>query len=329
MARRILPILFVAAAFLLAQGAAPALGAKKVVIKVGHMYSNKNPTHYGAIEFGKMLDKMSKGTMEVQVFLKGQVGDGKTQLQSVQLGAIQATFQGLTQFPAYDSLNLPYFWKSTKHVRSVANGPLFERWRKDFLKKRGTIMVSVINRGARHVLSRKKPLKTLADFKGLKIRVPQAPPWVLAFRGLGSKPTPMSWADVYNAMLLGTVDAMENTLETLYTNKFYEVGKHLTLTSHLSSTSYFMVNDKWHKGLNKQQRKWFDDALAKGIAHAQKIYTDLENDYLDKFKKKGVNIYNINVDEFAKKTASAAETIGTKGWGKDFFAKVKATRAKF
>ena len=164
-------------------GAAPALGAKKVIIKVGHMYSNKNPTHYGAVEFGKILDKLSKGTMEVQVFLKGQVGDGKTQLQSVQLGAIQATFQGLTQFPAYDSLNLPYFWKSTKHVRTVANGPLFERWRKEFLKKRGTIMVSVINRGARHVLSRKKPLKTLADFKGLKIRVPQAPPWVLGLPG--------------------------------------------------------------------------------------------------------------------------------------------------
>jgi len=329
MAIRIVTVVIVSTAFLLAQGAVPALAAKKVIIKVGHMYSNKNPTHYGAIHFGKRLEKLSKGTMEVQVFLKGQVGDGKAQLQSVQLGAIQATFQGLTQFPPFDSLNLPYFWKSTKHVRTVANGPLFDRWRKEFLKKRGTQMVSVINRGARHVLSRKKPLKTLADFKGLKIRVPQAPPWVLAFRALGAKPTPMSWADVYNAMLLGTVDAMENTLETLYTNKFYEVGKHLTLTSHLSSTSYFMVNDKWHKGLSKGQRKWFDQALSEGIAHAQKIYTDLENAYLDKFKKKGIKIYNINVNEFARKTASAAETIGVKGWGKAFFNELKKTRAQF
>ncbi len=317
------------AATLIAALAATAASASAMEVKVALNYPASDPSSVAAEGFAERIKELSGGAMEVQLFPAGQAGDNKSQLQALQLGAFEINIQGLTQYPAYDGLNLPYFWKSNEHFLEVINGELFEPTREKMAAERGIRMVGIANRGYRNVLSRTKPLQSMDDFKGLKIRAPMAPPFVKAFEALGARPTPVEWSETYNAMLLGTVDAMENANGLIYSTKFYEVGKHLTLTRHLVAPSFFMVSEKWYKSLTDEQRGWIDTALEEAIAKAQEIYDAEDAEFLDKLKAEGVTIHEPDLGPFAEASAGAIREIGTEAWGEELFNKVSATTAQY
>ena len=158
--------------------------------------------------------------------------------------------------------------------------------------------------GARHTLTT-KPVTKLADFKGLKIRVPTNNIQVKGFEVLGATPTPMSLGDVYTALQQGTIDGVENPLAVLYNGKFQEVAKYLLLDGHVYNVTNIVVGTDFWNSLSKEQQDLLVSTCHDAAMYQNKIVEDTEADLLKKFKDEGVTITEPS-EAFKKELRDAA-----------------------
>jgi len=151
--------------------------------------------------------------------------------------------------------------------------------------------------GARQT-SAQKPFKECADVKGLKIRVPDAPAYTATWQACGANPTPIAFAEVYLALQNGTVDAQENPLTTIEAKKFFEVQKSIMLTSHIVDGVITMVAPHVWNTLSPAEQKMFTEVMQEAAARASGKIKKREAELMDIFKKKGLNLVEVNRKSF-------------------------------
>lgn len=190
------------------------------------------------------------------------MGGERDVAEGIQVGTVNGAILGgiLQNFdPAMSILEFPFLFKNEAHVRAVMEGPVGEKIRARLIAKTGMRILYHVMRTPRE-LTTKKPVKSMADIKGMKIRVPEMEAHLETWRALGATPTPLAFTEVYTALQLGTVDGQENPLGVIYANKFYEVVDYLALTDHLVGFMMIVVNDASFKKL--------DPALQKALSQA-------------------------------------------------------------
>ena len=255
--------LFVAFGFIcgMALGMAPSADAK-TVIKIAGMKPEGEPETIGMHQFGKYLAELSNGKYEVQVFPNSQLGKEDAYIAATRKGIIQMCATGTQTsalHPAMAMLETPMLYDDLDHARRAMEGKTFELINQGFTEKSGLRTLNAFPLGFRHFYT-KKPVKTIADLKGLRMRVPNIPLYTNFAKECGISGQPMPFAEVPGALDQGVIDGGDSPLADIVSLKMYEITPEITLTGHILVIHSLYINEKFYKSLPEQDRKWVDEA---------------------------------------------------------------------
>jgi tripartite ATP-independent transporter DctP family solute receptor len=182
--------------------------------------------------------------------------------------------------PQYGALDLPYVFRSQQHLRNVLAGPIAQTMHQEFLARRGIRVLGIVNRGPRHLTTRNRAVRTPADLAGLKVRVPEIPVYVAAWRALGASPTPMAFPEVFTALQQGTIDGQENPLATIHGNSFQDVQRFLVLTAHVRGNGWMIASERFWQSLTAADRTLLQQAVNDASAYADAQIARQEDELL-------------------------------------------------
>jgi tripartite ATP-independent transporter DctP family solute receptor len=212
-----------------------------------------------------MVEARTNLGIKVEIYAAGVLGKERESMEQVQQGVIQsyiASGTGIAQFyKPYDVTNLPFALNSYAVAYEVFDGSFGQEMAEDIRKKTGFKVLGFGESGGFFQISNsKRPIKSPADMKGLKIRTMSIPLHMGVIESLGGAPTPVAWAEVYTALQTGVVDGQMNPIPIINTAKFYEVQKYITLTNHLYAPYVWVLTDKWYQALTQAEKEIILDA---------------------------------------------------------------------
>ncbi len=294
--------------------AAVAGSATAATLKFAHVYEVGHPLHKAALMAAEQIEKSTAGRLEVKVFPASSLGKEKALNEAQSLGTIDiiytgAGFAGSIYGPISIS-DFPFTLRSLAHWRAYGRSDLFRELTDGFAKATGgNRIVAISYYGTRHVTS-KTPIMKPADMKGLKIRVPNAPAYVLFPKAVGANPTPMAFSEVYLALQQGVVDAQENPLPTIKAKKFYEVQSNINLTGHITNSTFTIVSGFTFNRLSDADRTVVVKALRDTADWVTAQIVKSENELVGWFRDKGIKVNEIDRTPFMAAVAPALQGRG-------------------
>ncbi len=235
--------------------------------------SDDYPTVAAVKHLGQVLAKSSGGTLTVKVFNKGALGSEKETIDQVKLGALAMTRVNLGPLSAMCPKTLvpalPFLFRDTAHMRKAYDGAPGEEILKA-CEHQGMVGLALYDSGARSVYAR-KPIKTLADLKGVKIRVQQTDLWVAAMTAMGANPSPMPIGEVYTGLKTNLIDAAENNIPSYEGFRHFEAAKFYSRTEHSMTPDALFISKKiWDKLKPEQQAQLRAAAKASVLVQREK-----------------------------------------------------------
>ncbi len=277
---------------ILAVAAAPIASAKKIIMNIGYATSDLHP--YGTFmnTFAERLTAMSGGKIKVKVHCCFKMGGEQDMFKKLQLGTLDGTLIAQNNsgpfYPKIDLLVLPYMFQSYEHAIRVVDGPVGEKIWGDMPKDAKVHMVKIPLVSFRHLYNTKTPIKSIDDFKPLKYRVPKNVVMVDTYKAFGSDPVPIAWSETLTAVQTGTVDGGDLPIDAIYTQKFYEVAKHIAYTGHFALAPVFGVSTKFMNKLTDEQKELLQMAADVAAAASRKHTLAAEAGIAKKLEKLGV-----------------------------------------
>ncbi len=259
------------AAICLAQ---PVQAQAPIVIKFSHVVAPDTPKGKGAQRFKELVEQRSAGKVKVEVYPNSQLYKDKEELEALQLGAVQMLAPSLAKFGPlgvkdFEVFDLPFIFKDTAAFRAVTEGPvgaaLFKK-----LEAKGIQGLAYWDNGATH-MSANRPLRAVADFKGLKMRIQSSKVLDAQMRALGAIPQVMAFSELYQALQSGVVDGTESTPSNYYTQRIFEVQKHISISNHGHLAYAVIVNKKFWDGLPADLRATLEAAMKDASTYANAI----------------------------------------------------------
>lgn len=285
--------------------------------------------------FAKVVNQISGGKIKVEVFPSGQLADQKTGILSVENGSIDMTsdaspswFSSLANYPEIGVLETPYLYSSIDEMYRVLLGPVGQQYWKTLEERSGIKVLDVWYLGTRELDLTKKagPVKTPADLKGIKLRMPNSEAWLDAGRALGANPTPLGFGEVYLALKTGTIDGQENPIPTDASQKFFEVTHYIVLTNHMIGYVTPIINAKLWNSL--PQKYQLDIETALHIARYYQNYQTLLNEQTllaQAVKENGIEVVIPDQKAFMDSAKTYySQPKFDKMWGQGTYAKLQA-----
>ncbi|USH04339.1 sialic acid TRAP transporter substrate-binding protein SiaP [Grimontia kaedaensis] len=214
-------------------------------LKWAHVYEPEHPYHKAALWAADELKNRTDGRLELKVYPSSSLGKEVDINEGLNIGSVDIIYSGAAfseQFYGPVSIsNYPFMIRDFDHWKAYRNSDLFNEIKAGYKEATNNEIVALSYYGQRHVTSN-KPIKSPKDMEGLKIRVPNAPLFMMFPNATGANPTPMAFSEVYLALQQGVVDAQENPLPTIKFKKFYEVQSNINLTGHITISSLTLVS---------------------------------------------------------------------------------------
>src|SRR5712672_1795306 len=284
-----------------AANAGPASAQTK--LKWAHVYEVSEPYHTQALWAADEIKKRTNGRYEIGVFPASQLGNENQINEGLGLGTVDIIYSG-TSFPGSIHKPLaisgaPFMLRDFNHWKAYRDSKLFRDIANGYEGKTKHKVVALTYYGERMVTANKE-IKKPEDMKGMKLRVPPAPLYLMLAKSVGANATPIAFAEVYLALQQGTVDGQENPLPTIMAKKFYEVQSHIVLTGHITeSLLTIMGSHVWPK-LSDADKKVFEEVLAQAADKATKQIRDSEQKIADELRKLGKTVVQVDREAFRK-----------------------------
>jgi tripartite ATP-independent transporter DctP family solute receptor len=324
--------------FVLALAALAALGlasgadaqAKKQV-KISHATAADvgNDNHMVAFIIASYINANSD-TLEARIYPANQLGEERAVVEGMQLGAGATIHIGGTAI--HNNFNkrmgvcdLPFLWRSYEHYHHVADGKVGQTLAAEYEKLGLKILGWQDSWGYRNVITTKKEIKNPEDLKGLKIRTIQTPTYVAALNAMGANATPMAFGEVYTSLQTGVLDGFEHSSAVVYTGKYYEVTKYVTLTGHLFGPTVTVISKKEWDGYTDKEKQVVAAAakLAQDVNRSLSVQRDAES--LQKLKDKGMVINPIDKSGFVKAAMPLQDQLAKQLGAEDLLAIIRET----
>jgi len=264
--------------------------AEPVIIKFSHVVAPDTPKGRAAEYFKKLAEERSKGRVKVEVYPNSQLYKDREEIEALQIGAVQMLAPSLAKFGplgvrSFELFDLPYIFPNKETLYRVMDGDI---GRKLFslLDAKGITGLGFWDNGFKQ-MSANKPLRSVEDFKGLKLRIQSSKVLEAQMKALGANPQVMAFSEVYSALQQGVVDGTENPLSNLYTQKMHEVQKHLTISDHGYLGYAVIVNKKFWDDLPADLRATLDTAMQETTVFERKIAQEENDEALAKVKAAG------------------------------------------
>lgn len=289
-----------AAAALVCGLAGAAEAAPEKVFKVAHVFNTDHPVHISLVKAGDMLKAKSNGRFELKIYPSGTYANYKDAIQAVKMGVLELCplDTAIDYYKESGVLLSAYTFRDYDHWKKFKQSAVYTDLLKDIGDKVGVKQLALYTFGFRHATTKTVKATTPEDFKNLKLRVVNFPPYPEAATVLNAHGSPLPIGDVYMALASGVADAQENPFTQILTMKFYEVQKYLILTGHMLASSGTIMSKKAWDGLSADDRKLFEEVFrfeADDI-DAQVIEGDAK--LLDELKAKGMEVVEPNKAPF-------------------------------
>jgi tripartite ATP-independent transporter DctP family solute receptor len=207
--------------------------------------------------FAKRANEALRGRVQVKVFPASQLGTDEQMIKGIRAGTLEmfvpSTIMSTVE-AKYGVFEMPYLIKDWTHMRKVAASAEIQRALFDPLPAKGVRALAFWENGFRHITNNVRPIVKPEDLKGIKLRVPSGVWRVKMFKVYGANPTPLAYAEVYSALQSGVMDGQENPFVQIYSGRFHEVQKYLSLTGHVYSPAYPVVGERWWQTLPAEVR---------------------------------------------------------------------------
>lgn len=288
--------------------AAPA--AEPIVLRVGYENHPGEPFDQGCRKWAELLEQKSGGTMKIELYPSSQLGSKDDIMDMMVAGEPVSTltdgaFYADRGVPDMGIVFGPFLFDSWEQAFKLNASPWYQEQAKKLEEVAHIHIVSTDWRyGARHTLTT-KPVNSLADFHGLKVRVPTNLIQVKGFEVLGATPTPMALGEVYTSIQQGTIDGVENPLAVLYNGKFQEVAKYLLLDAHVYNVTNLVVGVDFWNSLTADQQKWLKDSCDEAGRYQNELQEQVEQELLKKFAEEGITVTEPS-EEFKAELREAA-----------------------
>jgi len=266
-----------------------------VTLKFAHNNNPGHPIHEAAVRFAEVASRQSNGELQVTIFPSGQLGRMNEAWTGVKLGAIEigggtplGTLADLV--PELSLFDAPYMFRDLAHFRRVSEGPIGQEFGRRLVEKAGVRILYLQYFGLRHLTTASTAARRPDDLRGLKIRSVPTPILMATLEGMGARPTPMDFAEVYQSLRSGIVDGQDNPVSSIYTSKFYEVQKYLIRTGHVHAFAAAVINEKVYQALSPTARAAVDQAAVEAPAHGNALALRQEIEFQGELRKAGMSI---------------------------------------
>jgi tripartite ATP-independent transporter DctP family solute receptor len=297
-------------------------GIAQTEIKFGHVGEPGSLFAASADEFAKRANAKLGNKAKVVVFGSSQLGGDKELLQKLKLGTVDIALPSTvmsSESDLFGVFEMPYLVKDRAHMGRIEK-ELFWSKLAPQAEKKGLKVIGVWENGYRHITNSKRPINTPDDLKGIKLRVPEGKWRVKMFQAYGANPSPMKFSEVFTALQTGVMDGQENPFTQIYSAKFQEVQKFISLTGHVYTPAYVTVGAKKWESLPADVRKILEDTAKETQAFVYEKAAKDDEELLGKIKAAGVAVNTPNKDafvaaskpvyeEFAKEVAGSKDVI--------------------
>ena len=256
-------------------------------LKFGIVNSDTTNYYKGCVAIADEVREATNGKIDIKIYPSGQLGNERDLYEGAQLGSIDMFYAAnavMSSFiPEMKVLDQPFLFENAEEAHNVIDGELGE-------------------------LIAKKAEETIDDFSGLKIRTMENSMHMALFNNLGAMATPMASGDVFTGLQQKTIDAAENSISDVLTNKFYEVTKNITYTNHLFVFMGVGLSDKAWDKIPDDLKETFTEAVKRGCDKQRQYLVEANEEAETKLKELGVTFYEIDKDELKAKVVPAMES---------------------
>ena len=326
--RRVLGMLGVAAASPLAPSFARAQSGKSVM-RISHVLAEQDNVHRALLRFKDNVEKKSDGQLEVQIYANSTLGSLRVTFESMQLGNLEAGIWDAgtpsNVVPAWAIHELPYIYRDLVHVHKIIDGPVGNQLEKMLLEKVKIRTLAIYDTTFRKIFTRPKPINSLADMKGMRIRVPEVQSYVRCMQLLGANPAPIPWGELYTSLETGVVEGFENKCEAAFNAKLHEQTKFAAYTGHIFVVNPLMVSERWFGGLPKRIQQVVLDAAAESLAWQRVEAPESEKKFEQGMKEAGVTFSRPDPAPFRAAVEPYYKEFGTKFNASELIKRVRET----
>lgn len=278
---------------------------EKKVLRLGTETDAMSHESRGAQKLADLVRERSGGSLEIQVYPNAKLGSMRDRNENMRMGSVDMGTSSVGFLSVYEPLtilfDMPYLYQDKAHEMRVFDGPIGIEMDQR-LQKNGLRVLCYFDAGARQITNNRKPIRTVQDLKGLRLRVPQSQASIEGLKVLGATPTPLPFSETHDILQQQVLDGQENPISLAFHNKLYEVQKYLSLTNHQYFIQVLLISEKtWHK-LSERQQKILQDAAKDAQAYERELVIAEEAMLLLQLQNKGMEINEIEntADFFAK-----------------------------
>ena len=276
--------------------------AQTIELKFGHVGSPGSLFDVSANEFAKRVKEKTQGKVVVSVFGSSQLGDDTELLQKVKLGTIDFALPSTVMssvVPAFGLFEMPYLVKDREHMKRIDKeivGPTLV----PIAEKAGYKILATWENGFRQITNNRHPIKVPADLAGIKLRVPKGKWRVKMFQAYGASPSAMGLSEVFVALQTGVMDGEENPLTQIYTSKFQEVQKFLSMTDHVYTPAWIVTSARKWQALPEALRKQIQEAAEETQPFVYQVGAKMDTQLLGMLKQSGMKVNDADKQAFQK-----------------------------
>jgi tripartite ATP-independent transporter DctP family solute receptor len=284
----------------------------QVEIKFGHVGEPGSLFAKSAEEFANQANKKLGNKAKVVVFGSSQLGGDKELLQKLKLGTVDLALPSTvmsSESDLFGIFEMPYLVKDRKHMSAIEKEVFWPRLAPE-TEKKGLKVLAVWENGYRHITNSKRPIKAPSDLQGIKLRVPEGKWRVKMFQTYGANPSPMKFSEVFTALQTGVMDGQENPFSQIYSAKFHEVQKFLSLTGHVYTPAYVTAGSKKWASLPADVRKVLEDTAKELQSFVYATAEKDENDLLAKMRAGGTQVNDADKAAFVSASKAVYEEFG-------------------
>jgi len=276
--------------------------AADIVLKAGHSQNAGEPMDKALHMMREHVEAATGGKVTIEIFPNMQLGGEVEMIKQVLTGSLDITSPSnapLTNFvPALKIFDMPFLFRDEAHMIAVLRGPVLQDIA-EIVATSGIRLLGVFNVGVRHIMSN-KPVRTMDDLKGLKIRTMQSKYHMAAFNAFGANATPISYAELYSSLQTGVVDGAEAANTNYFEKKFYEVAPYWGQVGWTILTAPLIMSEKKFASLPSDVQQALLEGGNKAAAWEQDYYASVDKGRLDDVRNAGVSITKLDIAPFQK-----------------------------
>lgn len=265
----------------------------QIVLRAGHTANLDEPYHLGLLAFSKRVEERSGGRIRVDIYPLSQLGHERMMIEGVLLGTLDivvtANGSASSFVPRLGILDLPFLFRSREHMYAVLDGELGAGLREE-ASARGFRILGFLDAGVRHIMTRKHPIHTYDDLRGLKIRTMPVPAHLASFKAFDAQPVAIDYGEMYGSLQTGLIDGAEAANTNFTRQKFHEVAPHWAQVGWIILVANMMMSEAAFLALPTDLQHLLQDAGEASARYERQLYRDSDEAMLATIIERGVNV---------------------------------------